>query len=72
MLKLKETYYRHTPEGTRLAEITLHVDSLSNLPTDAADVPGLLADDVIDEGSVALDVTSGDIAMFDSEKWNLW
>lgn len=72
MLRLKEANYRHDAEGNRLAEVTLHADSLDNLPTDAADIEGLLADDVLDEGSVALNVTSGGVAMFDGTSWNQW
>lgn len=72
MVILKEAEYRHDAEGKRIAEVTLHTDDLSTLPTDAADIEGLLEDDVLGEGSVALDVTSGSISMFDGTQWNNW
>ena len=50
----------------------LYTKSLDNLPTDASDIEGLLADDVLDSGSIALDMTTGHAAMFDGTDWNKW
>lgn len=72
MLILKDYESRHDKEGNRIVEVTLHTDSLSGLPTSAADIEGLLETDILGEGSIALDVTSGSVAMFDGTQWRVW
>lgn len=72
MLILKDFESRHDKEGNRIVEVTLYTDSLSGLPTSAADIEGLLETDILGEGSIALDVTSGSVAMFDGTSWNNW
>ena len=72
MVTLKNAEFRHNDEGQRVAEIILYTDSLDNLPTEASDIEGLLDDDVIDDGSIALDMTNGKVAMFTGEEWCAW
>jgi len=72
MIILKDAEFRHNAEGQRVVEATLYADSLSGLPTECADIDGLLEDDVLDAGSTALNMTTGDIAMFDGTSWNNW
>ena len=73
MVALKDAEYRHRQDGSRVVTVTLYTDNLSTLPTSAADIDGLSPDDIIDEGSVALDMNTGDIAMFGSDDaWHLW
>lgn len=72
MIELKNVNFRHSPEGVRIADVVLYTKSLDNLPTDAADIEGLLADDVLDSGSIALDMTTGKAAMYDGSDWNVW
>lgn len=69
---LKKANFRHNEEGTRLAEVTLFVDSLTGLPTDASDIAGLKDDDELDAGSIAVDMTSGNVSMYDGSSWNNW
>lgn len=69
---LKEAKFRHNEEGARLVEVSLYVDSLTGLPTDASDIDGLLDDDVLDAGSTAVEMATGSIAMFDGTSWNNW
>ena len=61
---LRDTNFRHKEDGTRMAEILLYSNGLSGLPTSAADIDGLLPDDEIADGSKALDMNTGDVAMF--------
>ncbi|MBP3850959.1 MAG: hypothetical protein J6D36_00250 [Erysipelotrichaceae bacterium] len=72
MIELKKANYRRNGDGQRVVEATLYTKSLENLPTSAADIDGLLPDDVIDSGSIALDMTIGKVAMFDGTSWNIW
>lgn len=72
MVTLKNFEPRHDSEGKRIVEVTLYVDSLDNLPTEASDIDGLLPDDELDEGSIALDMTNGKVAMFTGEEWCAW
>lgn len=72
MIELKKANYRRNGDGQRVVEATLYTKSLENLPTSAADIDGLLPDDVIDSGSIALDMTTGKVAMFDGTSWNIW
>lgn len=72
MLSLKEAEYRHDTEGKRVVNITVYTDNLSGMPTNPADIPGIENDDVIDNGSVALDVNTGDIAMYNGISWSQW
>lgn len=72
MVELKNANFRHNAEGKRLAEVVIYTNTLDNLPTDAADIGGLLADDIIDSGSIALDMTTGKAAMYDGSDWNQW
>lgn len=69
---LKDAEFRHSRTNERLVKATLYADSLANLPTDAGDIEGLLEDDVLAEGSTALDMTSGAVAMYDGSSWNAW
>lgn len=50
----------------------LYTDTLSDLPTEAADIDGLLPTDVLDYGSLAINMTTGKVAMFDGTSWNQW
>lgn len=73
MVALKEAEYRHRADGTRVVTVTLYTDDLSSLPTSAADIDGLTATDIIDEGSTALDVNTGDVSMFGfDDEWHPW
>lgn len=72
MVKLKNANFRHNEDGERLAEVMLYTDTLSDLPTEAADIDGLLDDDVLDYGSLAINMTTGKVAMFDGTAWNQW
>ena len=72
MIELKNANFRHGADGKRIADVVLYTKSLDNLPTDASDIEGLLADDVLDIGSIALDMTTGHAAMFDGTDWNKW
>lgn len=72
MIILKDADTRHNAEGKRLVTATLYADSLSGLPTECSEIEGLLDDDILDAGSTALDMTTGDIAMFDGTSWNNW
>jgi len=70
---LKDADYRHKPDGTRVVTATLYVDSISELPTDASDIPGCLPDDELAAGSTAVNMTSGAVAMFTSAgTWSAW
>ena len=69
---LKNAKFRHNAEGTRMAEITLFVDSLTGLPTEASDIEGLKDDDELDAGSIAVDMTSGNVSMYNGTSWNNW
>lgn len=73
MVAIKEAEYRHRPDGSRVVTVTLYTDNLSTLPTSAADIDGLSPDDIIDEGSIALNMETGDIAMFSADdSWHIW
>ena len=72
MIELKNATFRHGVNGERIADVVLYTKSLDNLPTDASDIEGLLDDDVLDIGSIALDMTTGHAAMFDGTSWNQW
>ena len=73
MVALKEAEYRHRADGSRVVTVTLYTDNLSTLPTSAADIEGLSQNDIIDEGSTALDMNTGDIAMFGADdQWHKW
>lgn len=72
MLSLKDAEYRHDLDGKRVVEILLYTDDLSTLPTNPADIPGIEKDDILDEGSKAVNMETGDVAMFDGTKWNIW
>lgn len=69
---LKDAEFRHSADGKRLVTATLYVDSLSNLPTDAADIGGLLADDELASGSTAINMNSGAVSMFNGTSWSAW
>ena len=69
---LKDAEFRHKATGERVVTATLYADSLSNLPTDASDIEGLMEDDILADGSTAIDMTSGAIAMYDGSAWNAW
>ena len=72
MVTLKNFEPRHDSEGKRIVEVILYVDSLDNLPTEASDIDGLLPDDELDNGSIALDMTNGKVAMFNNGGWSQW
>lgn len=73
MVALKEAEYKHRQDGSRVVTITVYTDDLSTVPTSAADIDGLSPDDIIDEGSVALDMNTGDVAMFGADDlWHIW
>lgn len=72
MVTLKNFEPRHNSEGKRIVEVILYVDSLDNLPTEASEIDGLLPDDELDDGSIALDMTTGKVAMYDGTSWNQW
>ena len=72
MIELKKANYRRNGDGQRVVEATLYTKSLENLPTSAADIDGLLPDDVLDAGSIALDMTTGKVSMYDGNVWNNW
>lgn len=70
---LKDADFRHKADGTRVVTATLYVDSVSELPTDAGDIDGLLPDDELAAGSTAVNMTSGTVAMFTSAgTWSVW
>ena len=73
MVALKEAEYRHRADGSRVVTVTLYTDNLDTLPTSAADIDGLSPSDIIDEGSTALDMNTGDVAMFGADdQWHKW
>lgn len=73
MVALKEAEYRHRADGSRVVTVTLYTDNLDTLPTSAADIDGMSPSDIIDEGSIALNMETGDIAMFSSDdQWKIW
>lgn len=73
MVALKEAEYRHRQDGSRVVTVTLYTDNLSTLPTSAANIDGLSPDDIIDEGSIALNMETGDVAMFSGDdNWHIW
>ena len=72
MIELKKANYRRNGDGQRVVEATLYTKQLENLPTSAADIDGLLPDDVLDAGSIALDMTTGKVSMYDGNVWNNW
>lgn len=73
MVALKEAEYRHRADGSRVVTVTLYTDNLDTLPTSAADIDGLSPDDIIDEGSIALDMNAGGISMFGADgTWHKW
>lgn len=73
MVAIKEAEYRHRADGTRVVTVTLYTDNLSTLPTSAAEIEGLSPNDIIDEGSTALDMNTGDVAMFSADdQWHKW
>ena len=69
---LKDAEFRHNSDGERVVTATLYADSLTNLPTDASDIDGLMEDDVLASGSTAIDMTSGAVAMYDGSSWSAW
>ena len=69
---LKDAEYRHNSEGIREVEATIYADSLSGLPTDCSEIKGLLADDVLAAGSTALNMNTGEVAMFNGTAWVNW
>lgn len=72
MIELKNATYRRNGDGQRVVEATLYTKTLENLPTSAADIDGLLPDDVLDSGSIAVNMITGKVAMFDGTSWNIW
>lgn len=73
MVKLKSAEYkRRDGQGNRVVEVVLYADSLNNLPTSATDIDGLLPNDVLDAGSIAVDMTTGKTSMYDGSTWNNW
>lgn len=73
MFALKGAEYRHRENGARVVTIDVITDDLSTLPTRAADIKGLSPDDIIDEGSIAQNVNTGDVAMYGfDDQWHIW
>ena len=72
MLSLKNAEYRHDIDGKRVVEIMLYTDDLPTLPTNPAEIPGIENDDIVADGSTALNMQTGDVAMFDGTAWNIW
>jgi hypothetical protein len=69
---LKDAEYRHKADGVREVEATLYADSLSGLPTDASEIEGLFEDDELAPGSTALNMNTGEVAMFNGTSWVNW
>lgn len=69
---LKDANFRHDADGKRLVEATIYADSLSELPTDASEIPGCLPDDELAAGSTAINMNSGAVAMFNGTSWSAW
>lgn len=73
MVALKGAEYRRREDGKRVVTIDVRTDDLSTLPTSAEDIEGLSPDDIIDEGSIAQDVNTGDVAMYGFDgQWHIW
>ena len=60
-------------DGTEKVKATIYANGLSTLPEDGSDVDGMLDTDEFAEGTIVLDETSGDVAMYGSDnqfhKW---
>lgn len=69
---LKDADFRHETTEKRVVTATLYADSLSQLPTDASDIEGLLPTDELAAGSTAINMNSGAVAMFNGTSWSAW